>query len=62
MSEKPQVIATLVFEKDTRNTQRFQEHVAPGKLPVLGTVYVPKGTLDKLGNPGSLVITIEAGD
>lgn len=33
---------TLTREKETKNTIRFQETVADGQPPVLGSLYVPK--------------------
>jgi len=33
---------TFAFEKETKNTIRFQEEAEPGQPPVIGTLYVAK--------------------
>ena len=32
-------------ERETKNTIRFAEEVAPGNDPKIGVIYIPKGTL-----------------
>lgn len=46
----------LEREKETKNKVRFQE-VGDGDL--VGTVYVPKESLRRLGNPDLLTLTLE---
>lgn len=48
------------FEKETKNTRKFEEQPEPGNAPVIGTLYVQKHVLHGLGNPERLTITIEA--
>jgi hypothetical protein len=48
-------------EKDTKNAVRFQEVVAEGReRGVVGTIYVLKTDLEKLGNPSKIVVNISA--
>lgn len=54
----------LVFskEKDTKNAVRFAENVEAGReRGVVGNVYVLKTDLEKIGNPNTIKVTIEAG-
>jgi hypothetical protein len=37
---KASVVVEFAFERDTKNTRRFQEVVADGASPVVGTLYV----------------------
>lgn len=46
-------------EKETANTVRFKEPTKPGVPPKIGTLYVPKTTLEKLGNPEAIVVVLE---
>jgi hypothetical protein len=46
-------------ERETKNTVRFEEQVAY-MPPVVGTLYVQKFALNRLGNPDCLRVTIEA--
>lgn len=40
---------TFEFEKDTKNTIRFKEHLeGPLDVAQIGTLYVPKATLKQL--------------
>lgn len=50
--------AVLTKEKETKNTVRFQE-VEGDQPPVVGTVYVQKYAVKKLGDPERIKITIE---
>ena len=49
----------LTFKKDkeTKNTVRYAEQ---GDEPVVGTLYLQKSAVEKLGNPDTLKVTIEA--
>ncbi len=33
---------TFVYEKETKNSVRYQEQPEPGQAPVMGSVYVQK--------------------
>lgn len=56
--DKTQTVATFEFEKETKNTVRFNEKPEPGKPPVIGTLYVQKWVV---GEAKSLKVTIEVG-
>lgn len=58
MADKKEVKVKFAKEKDTKNTVRFTEVLAEGEPPAIGTLYVPKYTLSKIGNPDTLVITL----
>jgi hypothetical protein len=45
--------------KETKGTWQFKEDVTGSDPPFIGTLYVPKRTLDKLGNPDSITVTLE---
>ena len=36
------IVAEFTFEKETKNTYRFQEDATPGKPPTIGTLYLQK--------------------
>ena len=46
-------------ERETKNTVRYQEQVMDAP-PVVGTLYLQKYALNRLGNPDCLRVTIEA--
>jgi len=50
------VTATMVRDKDTKNTVRYAE-VANG-TPAIGTIYLPKHSIEALGNPETVVVTV----
>jgi hypothetical protein len=52
------VEVTLNAERETKNTVRFAEQGDPEDHAV-GTIYVPKATLDRIGNPTSIRVSIE---
>lgn len=55
-----QLSATFIVEKDTKNTVRFTE-IESDQPPIMGTAYVQKWALRKLGNgatPSKVRITI----
>lgn len=51
--------AVLEPEKETKNTFRFTEVAQEGEPPVLGTLYIPKWVLSRLGHPETVKVTIE---
>jgi hypothetical protein len=46
-------------ERETKNTVRFEEQVTDAP-PVVGTLYLQKYGLNRLGNPDCLRVTVEA--
>lgn len=50
---------TFEYEKETKNSVRYQEVPEEGKAPIMGTLYVQKWFA---GNSKSLEITIEKKD
>lgn len=45
-------ISVLLFsEAEKVHSWRFKEQVGPGGQAVLGTIYIPKSTLEAIGNP-----------
>jgi len=57
------VTLEFALERETKGTRRFQEQgVKDGERAVVGTLYVLKPTLETLGNPTTLKVTIEPGD
>ena len=46
-------------ERETKNTVRFEEEVTDAP-PMVGTLYLQKYALNRLGNPDCLRVTIEA--
>ena len=49
---------TFAKERVTKNTIRFIED---SETPVVGTIYIQKTALAKLGNPDHLSVTIDDG-
>jgi hypothetical protein len=54
----PKLTLKFVSERETKSTWRFQEQHANSE-PIVGTLYVKKAALAKLGNPGFLTVTME---
>jgi hypothetical protein len=52
------ITAEFAYDKDTLNTKRFAEVVAPGKARKIGMIYIPKATLKDLGDPEELTVTV----
>lgn len=48
------------LDRETKNTVRYAEVVDPGEPAVVGTLYVQKYAVERLGNPSSLTVTIAA--
>lgn len=50
----------FVPEKETKGTWKFDEVVADGAAPRIGTLYVRKTALDELGHVGgALIVKVE---
>lgn len=62
MSAVKELTATLVQERETKNTVRFMEEETIDGPPVVGTLYVQKYALKRLGNPTKITITIKASE
>ncbi|MHA1221689.1 MAG: hypothetical protein ACTSP3_00245 [Candidatus Heimdallarchaeaceae archaeon] len=56
-NEKPKAEVSLIFEKATKNTWRFEEIIQPGIAPVLNHLYVQKSTFKR--QPNKIKVTIE---
>ena len=54
------LVITLVKEKETANTIRFQEEAPDDAEPKIGTVYVRKLAAKELGDPTRIKLTVEA--
>lgn len=53
--------AVFEYERETKNTVRFTEKI--GENPaIVGTIYIQKYALNKLGNPKKIKVTIEKAD
>lgn len=52
--------ATFKRGKETPGTFRYEEVPPKGTPPIAGTVYLKKYTVEQLGNPESITITITA--
>lgn len=52
-------IIQFEYEKETKNSVRYQELPAPGEAPIMGTLYVQKWFA---GSTKNLQITIEKKD
>jgi len=49
----------FVQERETKNTVRFQEQESPrGDPPVIGTLYLQKWALRRLGNPERVSVIV----
>lgn len=53
------ITAEFEREKETKNTIRYVETADP---PKVGMIYMPRKTLEQLGDPERLTITIDAGE
>ena len=59
-SKKNTVTVTMSEEKQTKNTVRFAEKLeSEYDAPVIGTLYVPKANLKKIGYKGNWEIVLE---
>lgn len=56
----PHLTIQLHKERETKNTIRFEEmENAEGNPPLIGTLYVQKWALKRLGDPERLTLTLE---
>jgi len=63
MAEKTKIVVKMVQDKVTSGTHRYKELPDnPDDALVLVTQYIKKHAVQLLGNPGSIVVTIEPGD
>lgn len=63
MPEKTKLVVKLVQDKVTTGTHRYKELPDnPDDPIIMATAYLKKYAVQLLGSPGSIVITIEAGD
>ncbi len=53
-------VVTMVLEKETKNTVRFEEEHEPTEHPVLRNCYISKVEHARLGNPTRITLTIAA--
>ena len=60
MTTKTAIKVNFAFEKETKNTRKFEEQPESGVAPAIGTLYVQKHVLQGLGDPERLTVTIEA--
>lgn len=61
MTKTDTLTLTFAKERETKNTIRYQETVAAGDYPRIGTLYVSKAALVGIGNPDVLTVTIAKG-
>lgn len=61
-SKAPEISVNLDLDRETKNTGRYIEDVPDGEKAVLGTVYIPKRTLERLRGdsvmPSTIAVTI----
>lgn len=58
----PRITIHLRRERETKNTVRFEEtENEEGNPPLIGTLYVQKWALKRLGEPDELALTLETG-
>lgn len=56
-----EVVVTLKQARETKNTVRFEEVEDPaGNPPAIGTLYVQKHIVRRLGNPETIQVTVSA--
>jgi len=51
---------TFETEKETKNTIRYSEVPANGEPPKVGTLYLQKWAVQKLGNPKRITVEVAA--
>jgi len=49
---------TMYKEKETKNTVRYQE-VVSDQPPIIGTLYIQKYAIKRIGDPDRIKVTIE---
>jgi hypothetical protein len=57
VTDVPEVVVLLEFDQEKVHSRRFKE-IPVGGDPRLGTVYIPRKTLEAIGNPAALEVTI----
>ncbi|MGK0500225.1 MAG: hypothetical protein ACJAYG_001872 [Oceanicoccus sp.] len=50
---------TFIYEKETKNSVRYQEQPEPGKAPIVGSLYVQKWFA---GESKTLTVTLQKQD
>ncbi len=58
MEEKREITIEFAFERETKNTFRYQEVVEPGYPPKIGALYIQKWIVGSKA-PARLKVTIE---
>jgi hypothetical protein len=53
------IVSDFVTEKDTPGTRKFKEVHEGGRAPI-GSLYITKEFLDKIGNPTTITVTVSA--
>ena len=60
MTATPQVVrVTMLKEKETLRTIRYEEEVALGDQPLVGKIYIKKTTLRAMGDPETLQLSLQ---
>ncbi len=54
------LVVRMTRDKETPGTVRFQEQPAPGTRALIGTLYVPKASVEALGITEAITVTVEA--
>lgn len=62
MGTVKELTATFVRERETKNTIRFAEEENQEGPPIVGTIYIQKYALRRIGDPEKIVLTIRAGE
>lgn len=62
MDTAKELTINFIQERETKNTVRFAEEESLDGPPVVGTLYVQKYALRRLGNPAKITITISAAE
>ena len=56
-----EVRVTFKRERETKNTVRYEEQVSDsGEPPMIGTLYLQKWALKRLGDPETVSVTVSA--
>jgi hypothetical protein len=63
VTDEPQpIVVQFAAEKKTTRTVRYQEYVPFGSEPLVGFIYIQKTTLERMGFPERIKVTIEVDD
>ena len=61
-STMPEIVVEFIKERDTKNTVKFEAVVGDGRdRGAVGSLYVLKKDLEKIGSPQKIRVTIEVG-